>query len=247
MKRKTTSIIAIVLAAAVLLTVFAVGISVMSASAEDAVSYSWDTEAWTCTATGAVGGETVTETASSTAVEVKSATCTEDGVIAHYAVFSNAAFEPQSTNEPVAALGHNLVTTYEDVAPSTCVNYGKRVVTVGCSRCSYVESKTEVPLGKMNHVWDEGTVEKAATCTEEGVVTYYCANCDGTRTEIIPAEGHVNRNFDDLCDKCGENIKGLCLYCQKYHDQTSLAGRFVAMFHDLFYKIEQIISFFMFK
>lgn len=38
----------------------------------------------------------------------------------------------------------------------------------------------------MGHSWDKGQVTKAATYTEEGVKTYTCTRCNGTRTESIP-------------------------------------------------------------
>ncbi|MBQ1489745.1 MAG: fibronectin type III domain-containing protein, partial [Eubacterium sp.] len=40
------------------------------------------------------------------------------------------------------------------------------------------------------HDWDEGTVEKEPTCTEDGSVTYTCGECGETKTETIPATGH---------------------------------------------------------
>ena len=39
--------------------------------------------------------------------------------------------------------------------------------------------------------WDEGVVTTEPTCTEDGVRTYTCAACGATRTEAIPATGHV--------------------------------------------------------
>lgn len=41
------------------------------------------------------------------------------------------------------------------------------------------------------HTWDEGTVTTPVTCTTDGVITYTCSFCDGTKTEAIKAEGHT--------------------------------------------------------
>ena len=41
------------------------------------------------------------------------------------------------------------------------------------------------------HKYDSGKVTKAATCTEDGVKTYTCEYCGGTKTEVIPATGHT--------------------------------------------------------
>ena len=40
------------------------------------------------------------------------------------------------------------------------------------------------------HVWDEGVVTIAPTCTEDGVRTYTCKGCGEKKTEVIPSEGH---------------------------------------------------------
>lgn len=41
-----------------------------------------------------------------------------------------------------------------------------------------------------NHVWDDGEITTQPTCTEAGVRTYTCVNCELTRTEEVPALGH---------------------------------------------------------
>ncbi len=40
------------------------------------------------------------------------------------------------------------------------------------------------------HVWDDGTVTAAATCTKDGICTYTCTICGETCTEVISATGH---------------------------------------------------------
>ena len=37
---------------------------------------------------------------------------------------------------------------------------------------------------------DEGTVTKAATCTEDGSITYYCSDCKAQETRTLKASGH---------------------------------------------------------
>ncbi len=53
-----------------------------------------------------------------------------------------------------------------------------------------------------NHQWDEGTVTKEATCTEDGEMTYTCAICGETATTGIAATGHSYA--DGECTVCGE-------------------------------------------
>ena len=43
----------------------------------------------------------------------------------------------------------------------------------------------------VSHNWDEGVVTKEPTCTETGIKTYTCTECNGTKTEEIPALGHT--------------------------------------------------------
>ena len=45
--------------------------------------------------------------------------------------------------------------------------------------------------GYAEHTWDNGTVTTAATCTEAGEKTYTCTACSATKTETVPATGHI--------------------------------------------------------
>ncbi|MDD6106185.1 MAG: Ig-like domain-containing protein [Ruminococcus sp.] len=47
----------------------------------------------------------------------------------------------------------------------------------------------------VSHNWDEGVVTKEPTCTETGIKTYTCTECNGTKTEEIPALGHTWSNW----------------------------------------------------
>lgn len=76
---------------------------------------------------------------------------------------------------------------------------------------------------KDQHVWDEGTIVKQATCTQEGVRTFTCSHCSATKTEPVAALGHdfTTKNADEkyvasqpteekaaeyyyTCSRCGE-------------------------------------------
>ena len=54
-------------------------------------------------------------------------------------------------------------------------------------RMYYVACPTE----SGQHTWNDGQVTTAATCTENGVMTYTCTMCGDTKTEVIPATGHA--------------------------------------------------------
>ena len=53
-----------------------------------------------------------------------------------------------------------------------------------------------VPV-KVNHEWDSDyTVEKEATCTEDGVKSIHCKNCQATKDSVvIPATGHISSDL----------------------------------------------------
>ncbi|WP_400219676.1 hypothetical protein [Methanomethylophilus alvi] len=72
-----------------------------------------------------------------------------------------------------------------------------------CSKCQ--TSETEA------HSWDGGEITSEPTCTENGTITYTCAYCEATKTEIVGANGHhltewiyfdkdTHRNNCDVCD-----------------------------------------------
>lgn len=64
------------------------------------------------------------------------------------------------------------------------------------------------------HVWPEdGVITKHATCTEDGVMTWTCTVCGGTKTKLLPKLGHdyqTTKNPTCLedghktCTRCGD-------------------------------------------
>ena len=69
----------------------------------------------------------------------------------------------------------------------------------------------------ISHHWDQGTVSKEATCTEDGEKTYHCtdADCNKTWVETIPATGHQHT---EVCNKkeatCEEDGYSGDTYCK---------------------------------
>jgi hypothetical protein len=113
----------------------------------------------------------------------KEATCEEVGTLTYTATFTNAAFEAQTTNEPIPALGHDYgEPTYSwNSDNSECT--GTRV----CSRdASHVD--TEV-------VTTTSATTKQPTCDEQGEITYTATFTKvgfttQTKTTPIIALGH---------------------------------------------------------
>ncbi len=73
------------------------------------------------------------------------------------------------------------------------------------------------------HVWVENASSSiAATCTESGITSYYCAECDETKSETAPATGHdmqLTELIEVTCETDGvKNYK--CTKCEKTETET---------------------------
>ena len=55
-----------------------------------------------------------------------------------------------------------------------------------------------------SHIWNDGEVTTAATCTETGVITYTCTSCGETKTEDIPVTDHTEVVIPGTADTCTE-------------------------------------------
>ena len=91
------------------------------------------------------------------------------------------------------------------------------------NRADVVCTLPEHDCAEDGHVWDDGTVTKAPTCTGKGVKTYTCRFCEETKAEAIDALGH---DWDDgvytkepTCTKKGK-ITYTCKRCQETKTET---------------------------
>lgn len=67
-----------------------------------------------------------------------------------------------------------------------------------------------------DHPWDEGTVIKAASCIEDGEMTYTCTCCGATRNEIITKLGHsivTDEAVEATCTETGLTEGSHCSRC----------------------------------
>ncbi len=137
-------------------------------------------------------------------------TCEENGLTegAHCEVCGKVT-KPQNT---INKLGHKEVVDVR-VEP-TCETSG---LTEGkhCSVCEKVLVEQEV-IPALNHDY-AGTQTKAATCTEDGVMTYVCKNdAMHTYTEVIEALGHAYVDHEAqkvTCDEIGWDAYQTCERC----------------------------------
>ena len=134
------------------------------------------------------------------------ATCTEAGTM----VYNCKNCETFIRAEVIRAKGHTEVIDPE-VKP-TCLANGK---TEGshCSVCNAVIKKQET-VKATGHISNNGTVTKAATCTETGTKVYNCKNC-GTaiRAESISAKGHTEVIDPEVKPTCLANGKTEGSHC----------------------------------
>ena len=118
-----------------------------------------------------------------------------------YTTYSCADCGDSYRADYVDALGHNFEV---EITPPTCIEEGYTTYT--CARCgeSFVTDRVEAT----GHRWDDGTILVKPSCTGEGLLEFCCTACDKTRSETLPALGHVPGEAatctqPQLCDVCG--------------------------------------------
>ncbi len=93
-----------------------------------------------------------------------------------------------------------------------------------CTKCGATETRESVCA----HVYDKGSVTKAATCTAKGVMLYTCTLCSATTNSDIPMLEHIFENYvsqnDATCTR-GAHFKASCEYgcgnTDSYVDDTT--------------------------
>lgn len=74
-----------------------------------------------------------------------------------------------------------------DEREATCIQEGY-TGDLYCTDCKIKVMDGEV-LPALGHLWNEGTVTKVPTATQQGLRTYTCTRCGQERTEVIPVTG----------------------------------------------------------
>ena len=113
------------------------------------------------------------------------ATCTQPGTTAgKKCAVCGKVFEGL---EVIFPTGHNAV--IDNAVEPTCEGVGYTVGT-HCANCGEILiAQDEIPA--KGHVWDDGTVTVQPTYEAEGVKTFTCSVCGGTKTEAIPKLEHT--------------------------------------------------------
>ena len=96
----------------------------------------------------------------------------------------------------------------------------KKTIIIALTLILVLASFTSCENNTHEHTWDNGTVTKAATCTEKGVTTYTCTVCKETKTEDIAIDSE-NHTWDKgkattaaTCTEAGEKVF-TCTGCKK--------------------------------
>ena len=91
--------------------------------------------------------------------------------------------------------GHIWNTDYTIDKESTCTEDGSK--SIHCSVCNEIQEGSEKVIQATGHIWDNGTITTQPTCTEAAIKTFKCTinGCDGTKTEEVPAMGHLWNTF----------------------------------------------------
>ena len=140
------------------------------------------------------------------------ATCTEK--VLYYKSCECGAHGTE-TFEYGEALGHDTIT--HGAKEPTCTEAGWNAYET-CSRCDY-STKQKIPA--LGHDFaEELTVDKEATCTEEGSMSRHCLRCDEvTDITVIPVIPHSLTHVPEIPateDKDGNKEYWECDDCHKY-------------------------------
>lgn len=137
-----------------------------------------------------------------------------DGVPQESYLYS-MTFEPDTEYELTALLysdyPRSFTVTNPNVTVITDLSYGEGGANVVC----YYTSGS-------GHNYDNGTITKQASCTEDGLIVFSCADCSATKTVNIPKLGHSVKNVYEVSPTCTENGTTTGTVCSRC--QTVLSG-----------------------
>ena len=139
------------------------------------------TTTYTCTVDGCDATITtvIPKTGHTLSTTVNEATCTAAG-----SVVTKCANCDYSIEKPLAQKPHSISVSYK--YPSCTVD---GYVKEKCDKCEYEYTLSETPA--LGHSFTgEETVEKSASCLENGEKTVKCSRCSETTPVEIPATGH---------------------------------------------------------
>lgn len=121
-----------------------------------------------------IGGEAVTHIHKWGEPVTTPATCEQDGGIVYTCIADSCGDTAKTKTEVITKLGHNYG------------EWKKSDDELHVRECANDKDHYE----KQEHTWDEGKITTQATCGQEGIKTYTCSVCKGTKTEEIDEIAH---------------------------------------------------------
>lgn len=107
---------------------------------------------------------------------------------------ATATFTCQNDSSHVTTKNAEVTSAVKE--PATCTQEGTTTYTATVSfegNVLYTDAKDVTDIAALGHDWEEEyTIDKAASCTEEGSKSIHCKNCAETKNSTaIPATGHA--------------------------------------------------------
>ena len=100
--------------------------------------------------------------------------------------------------------------------PATCT---KQATYYKSCACGAKGTETFASGDLLPHAWGDGVTTTQPTCTEPGVMTYTCQNCDATKTAPVAALGHKLDETpakEETCTEPGNSLYYTCQRCGKF-------------------------------
>ena len=186
-----------------------------------------------------------------TLIAKKGATCTVDGMEAHYHCACGAYFDTNKNATTADALKIVASHTYGDwnnEVPATCTSTGTKAHQT-CSVCSKHFDNygieildLTIAINASNHTYGELVEQKKATCTVDGMEAHYhCAcgeyfdaNKNATTADALKINktghsfGAVVSQVDPTCEGTGTKAHKYCSVCKLYYLKDATASESTA-------------------
>ena len=146
----------------------------------------------------------------------KAPTCRDKGMMTYTCITCN---ETKTKETDIDPSNHTGETEVKNAKTATCGVAGYTGDTC-CKDCGEKLADGKVIPATGKHIWNSGTVTKAATCKEKGEKTYTCTVCKETKTEAIDIDpsnhtGDTERRNSKPATCSAEGYTGdtYCLSC----------------------------------
>ena len=145
----------------------------------------------------------------------------EDGDIANY---DEEDVSVRVTSDPLLiahTYDQEVATDSYLATPATCTKQATYYKTCACGAKG---TETFASGNLLPHAWGTGVTTTQPTCTESGVMTYTCQNCDATKTAPVNALGHKLDETpakEETCTEPGNSRYYTCQRCGKFFSDAA--------------------------